>query len=147
MPISPGVSRLFEQFMKSYKSSPDEFYPHIYPKLRAIHKEIKENPHHYSDQTLIARLTSSAIVLKMSPESGFSKCLRFFLIAYEQKINPLHILTEYKENYTDMPCETLEEIPLSSPPTSEFFKELQEAVRQRALRMEEKEKIHTYPSM
>ncbi|ASQ46061.1 hypothetical protein [Legionella clemsonensis] len=148
MPISPGVNELFEQFIKSYRNLEDEFYPHLYPKLCAIHKEIKQHPEHYSDEALIARLASSAIALKLPPESGFSRCLRNFLIAYEKKINSLHILAEYNDDdYANIEPDTPAENPQVTASTSAFFKELQEAIRQRALRSEQKEKevISIYP--
>ncbi|CEK10515.1 hypothetical protein [Legionella hackeliae] len=147
MPISQGVDQLFKQLIKSYKNSNDENYSEIYPKLLAIHKEITQAPESYSDEQLIIRLTSSALI---SPKNEqFSQCLRNFLMLYEKKIASLDLLVSYENDNSVEFVAPLAEIPQPEPSitSSRFFKELEEAIRQRRLRMDkqEREKTIIYP--
>ncbi|KTC86611.1 hypothetical protein [Legionella brunensis] len=139
MGISTICCKLFENMIESYKNSSDESRTQICSKLLAIRKEIKANPEIYSDESLIARLSSSAVILQ-SNNPQFLDCLKTFLITYEKKVHSLDILAEYQDSTDkeDFSHEDREQSvkETSTSTTSPFFRELEAAIKARAARMD-----------
>ncbi|WED44474.1 hypothetical protein [Legionella cardiaca] len=143
MSISKECHSLFEKLIQSYKISSDKAHHQIYPKLIAISKEISTQPELYNDQELIVRLSSSAIVF-MHDNPHFATCLKEFLKRYEKKTNSLNFLVEGAYDADESLDEEIDDeertsAPLNTTGQTKFFIELQEAIRKRALKLEQQE--------
>lgn len=121
MPISKECAALFDNLLESYEESKDRDHEPLYVELTAISIGIKTNAFQSSAQTLIMRLSTSAVTLA-TDNPDFMRCLQKFINDYDQTVQRLNLLT--KTNSLNS-LQEAESQHISKNP-SPFFQELKE---------------------